>query len=247
MGFIGVIDSGVGGLTILQRLLRHHTYNYVYVADHAFCPYGTKPNDVIFSRASKLVGHLKTQGAQAVVLACNTISAYASKLQHTHNLPIYDVITPTCKQLVASPNVKLVALLATRSTIANGAYQSRLSQHGIQVAAFDCSAFVPYVEQCATSTFACQQTVERTLCTLPQTHADAVVLGCTHFPLLRSQIAFYCDNDKIVECHCDLPKDIVSATAPQPIVKYFTTGDVNFANSAAACFHNVQFTHICLS
>ena len=123
MGFIGVIDSGVGGLTILQQLQQSHPYNYCYIADHAFCPYGNKSNDVIYSRASKLVRHLQGQGAQAVVLACNTMSCFADKLQQEHNLPIYDVITPTCKRLGIAVRAKspylLQGLQSQTDTISN--------------------------------------------------------------------------------------------------------------------------------
>lgn len=247
MGFIGVIDSGIGGLTILQQLLSSTIYDYVYVADHAFCPYGNKPNEVLFSRASKLVNYLKKQGAQAVVLACNTISVYANKLQQVHGIPIYNVITPTCQQLIANTAVKRVALLATKSTITNGAYQDYLSQHGVKVVAFDCSAFVPFVEQRSTTTLACAQTVKNALRALPQARVDAIILGCTHFPLLRRQIAYYCDDSKIVECRAEIPADIDAATSTRRMTKYLTTGDVDFANSAALSFSNVNFRHISLS
>lgn len=247
MGFIGVIDSGVGGLTILQQLRQSHSYNYVYIADHAFCPYGTKRNDVLFGRASKLVDYLKCQGAQAVVLACNTVSVFADRLQQTHKLPIYDVITPTCQFVVDNRAIKKVALLATKATITNGAYQSCLAKHGIEVVSFDCSAFVPFVEQRATTTLACQITVHKALRNLPQTQVDAVILGCTHFPLLRRQITYYCHNDKIVQCRCFLPSDIDGASSSTPTVQYLTTGDTDFANTSAACFKDVNFIHVTLS
>lgn len=247
MGFIGVIDSGVGGLTILQQLLSNYPNNYVYIADHAFCPYGTKPNDVILNRSGKLVNYLKLQGAQAVVLACNTMSVYASAHQRQYGLPIYDVITPTCKRVVSNSAVKRAALLATKSTIANGAYQKYLAQYGVEAVCFDCSAFVPFIEQNSATSIACQRTVQIALSKLPQARADAVILGCTHFPLLRRQIAYYCDDNKIVQCCCNLPSNLSAANDFNPTVQYFTTGDVDFANLAASGFPNVQFTRISLS
>lgn len=247
MGFIGVIDSGVGGLTILRQLVDAYSYDFVYVADHAFCPYGTKSNDMVYSRASKLVGFLKDKGAQAVVLACNTMSCFADRLQQIYELPIFDVITPTCNRLVNS-GVHNVALLATRSTIANGAYQANLQRRGITVTPFDCSAFVPYVEQNATTTIAFQSTIHNVLRDLPQMQADAVILGCTHFPLLRRQIAYYCPYSQIVECSCDLPSGIADAFGANKNVAYFTTGDVDFANLAASWCKDkrVSFQHLSL-
>lgn len=247
MGFIGVIDSGIGGLTVLQRLRQTSKYNYVYIADHAFCPYGTKTNEMIFGRANKLVCYLKDQGAKAVVLACNTISAFAERLQQAYGLPIFDVITPTCNRL-ANSGVHKVALLATKSTIANGAYQTILSQSGILTTTFDCSSFVPYVEQCATTSLACQCAVHKALCDLPKAHPDAVILGCTHFPLLRSQIAYYCGDGSIVECCCDLPNNIATTFDLSNNVKYLTTGNADFANTASSWVKNskVRFKHISL-
>lgn len=247
MAFIGVIDSGVGGLTILRKLQQSNGYSYVYIADHAFCPYGCKSNDALFSRASLLVKYLKEQGAQAVVLACNTISVFAQRLSQRYAIPVCEVITPTCRQVVELPNVKRVALLATRSTILNGAYQAYLARHCIEVTPFDCSAFVPFVEQRATNTLACQQTLKQSLSSLSKAHVDAIILGCTHFPLIRRQIEYYCDGDKVIECCCNLPEIIAAVTPSKRYVKYLTTGDVDFANLAASQFSNVAFTRVNLN
>ncbi len=245
MGLIGVIDSGVGGLTVLQKLLQQNSHNFIYIADHAFCPYGNKPNEIIFDRASKLTQFLKSQGAQAVVLACNTISVYAQRLQQQSGLYVYDVITPTCKR-IAESGAQTVALLATKSTIANGVYQKNLSAFGIQTVAFDCSAFVPFVEQRTTTSLTCQKTIADTLRRLPQTQADVVVLGCTHFPLLKKQIAYYCGASKIVQCSCDLSHSTLKAPNADKTVLYLTTGNADFADNAASWFKDgqVRFRHV---
>lgn len=243
MSFYGVIDSGVGGLTILRQIMRSGSYNLTYVADHAFCPYGSKPNKEIFNRVSALVDYLQRQGANGIVLACNTASVYAALLRDKYRLPIFDVITPTCNFLLRS-GVRRVALLATKSTIDNGAYHNILGRSGVQVISFDCSCFVPFVEQCATDTPQCFQAIDNALSALPQANVDAVILGCTHFPLLRSQIAYYCGNGKIVECRCPLPTHTPeSFTLPEP-PRFFTTGDEAKANAAASWYGDVSFTHL---
>ena len=161
-------------------------------------------------------------------------------------MPIYDVIKPTCKKILSrNPQVKRVALLATRSTVNNGVYRATLSQYGIEVADFDCSNFVPYVEQCSTTTLSCLNTVEKALRNLPRAQADAVILGCTHFPLLRRQIAYYCDDSKIVECCCPLPDELFVSPSNQ-CIKYLTTGDVTFAKTAAKWYGDITFTHVTL-
>ncbi len=242
MGFYGIIDSGVGGLTILRQITQSGNFNLTYIADHAFCPYGLKPNKIIFQRVSKLVNYLQLHGADGAVLACNTASVYAPLLKEIYRIPIYDVITPTCKA-VLDVNVRRVALLATKSTISNGMYKQILQQSGVQVVNFDCSAFVPFVEQCSTDSVQCFKTIDSALSALPQANADAVILGCTHFPLLRRQISYYCGDSKIVECRCPLSASFAEdKLAVQPVL--LTTGDVNLANAAASWYGNVSFKHI---
>lgn len=246
MGFIGVVDSGVGGLTVLRQLRQNRCFGFVYVADHAFCPYGTKSNDVLYARADKIVGYLKENGAQAIVLACNTLSCFAQKLQQTHGIPVRGVVEPTCRQIVED-KAQSVALLATKSTIANGAYQSVLSKSGVRVITFDCSSFVPFVEQRAVTSIGCQRAVHEALRDLPQMQVDAVILGCTHFPLLKRQIAYYCKGKTIVECRCDLTNGILSL-AKSKTADYLTTGDVEFANAAASWYESgkAQFRHVAI-
>lgn len=242
MSLIGVIDSGVGGLTVLQKLVNAYPYKYVYVADHAFCPYGIKSNNVLFERVSKFVNYFKLLSAQSVVLACNTISVYASRLSDIYNLPVYDVIRPTCQVVLSNPNVKSVALLATRSTLNNKAYHNILSRHNVSVVGFDCSTFVPFVESGNITSPECISAVDKALHTLPQTQVDAVILGCTHFPLMRSLIAKYCNESAIVESCCALGDTFDFAT--QPTVEYLTTGKVNLANTASKWCGDIAFSHL---
>ncbi|MDE7454657.1 MAG: glutamate racemase [Clostridia bacterium] len=244
MGFIGVIDSGVGGLTILQQLKNTYNCNFCYLADHAFCPYGNKSNDVLHSRAITLTQYLMSHGAQAVVFACNTLSAFAKDVQTVCNLPVYEVITPTCNAVLSCPNVNRVALLATRSTIQNGAYQTILAEKGITVLPFDCSAFVPYIENCDLSSANCKKAVYNALNNLPNANADAIILGCTHFPLLRDQISRFCPNSQIITCSCVLPLSVSQCGLQSNVTTYLTTGDERSANLAAQCFGNVSFTHV---
>lgn len=243
--FIGVIDSGVGGLTILNRLRRQYPYNFRYLADHAFCPYGIKSNREVFSRVDTLTSNLVSMGAQAVVIACNTASVHAANLAAKYPVPVCEVVTPTCNLIAESRSINRVALLATNSTIRNGMYSAILAKRGIEVCNFPCSSFVPFIERGETETPACRKAVETALHELTYANVDAVILGCTHFPLLKRQIVPYCGGAQIIECVCSLPTHVMS---PQinPKAEYFTTGDVNLANAAAASFNNICFRHISL-
>ena len=250
-GCVGVIDSGVGGLTVLKNLQEQYPHcNFVYLADGAYCPYGIKTFEQIFNRVSVLIEFLQSSGAAAIVLACNTASVFADKLRAKFSLPIYDVIVPTCKLVVATTVKKRVALLATNATVKSGAYTSLLNDSGIAVVSFPCSSFVPFVEQNAVDTLECEAAVRKALRELPQCDVDAVILGCTHFPLLKNKIAPYSNGAKIIECCTDFsPVFHVPGNTEKTI--FFTTGVEKIAtwgekkcDFAYELFGEIKFLHI---
>lgn len=242
--FVGVIDSGVGGLTILKQLQRDFPIcNFVYIADSLYCPYGTKqPNEILF-RAGKLIGFLQRCGVQSIVIACNTASVHADTLRQQFNLPIYDVITPTCMRVVNTTKNKRVALLGTNATVNSGAYQHILNASGIEVVPFHCSQFVPFVENNKVDTAKCDIAVHNALCVLPKCNVDTVILGCTHFPLLRTKIAPYICGATIVECCTDFQPLSSCDNKPQKTV-FLTTGVEKHVNNAVKWFGKALFSHI---
>ena len=240
---VGVMDSGVGGLTILKQLTERSSYNFLYVADHAYCPYGTKPEQVVLRRADTVTAYFRDVGASAVVIACNTASRFADRLSDKYGLPVYDVVRPTCRQVLSITKNKRVALLATNATVKGGAYRKLLEPSGITVYDFPCSSFVPFIEQNATDTLSCFKAADEALSDLPKCGADTVILGCTHFPLMLRQIAYYCAGAQIVQCGCDLP---CGFSQEDSAVKYLTTGNVDFAANASKWYGDVRFEHISL-
>lgn len=240
--FVGVIDSGVGGLTVLKQLQSHSLCSYVYLADGAYCPYGTKKPSDVFLRVTELIHFLQNNGAKAVVIACNTASVHADSLRQRFSLPIYDVITPTCKRVVNTTTSKKVALLATNATVESLVYQRKLNAHDISVVSFACSRLVTFVEANEIETPSCEAAVKSLLFGLPRCDVDTVILGCTHFPILREKIAPYANGAKIVECCTDFPP-ICSGVECQDTV-YLTTGSESQANNAAKWFGNVSFTRV---
>ena len=243
--YVGVIDSGVGGLTILTQLQGDYpTCNFVYLADSAYCPYGTKQPQEILLRVQTLIQYLQNNGAQAVVIACNTASVHADTLRKQFDLPIYDVITPTCKRVVNITKTKRVALLATNATVASLAYQRRLNACGIAVVAFPCSEFVPFVEVNALDTLQCSEAVKKTLCNLPKCNVDTVILGCTHFPILRKKIAPHTGGATIVECCTDFKPYNYRDCEMSGKTVFLTTGVEKQANNAAKWYGQVEFSHI---
>lgn len=243
-GFVGVVDSGVGGLTVLKELQRKSpNCNFVYLADSAYCPYGTKSFEQIFFRVCKLVEYLQSNGASAVVLACNTASVFADRLRAKFSIPIYDVIEPTCKLVAETTQNKRVALLATNATVKSQAYSNNLNNCGVAVMSFPCSSFVPFVEHNAQETADCEEAVRHALRELPHCDVDAVILGCTHFPVLKNKIAPYANGAKIIECCTDFPTAFCAAKKPAK-TQFFTTGVEKNANFASQWFGNVQFKHV---
>ena len=204
-----VVDSGVGGLTVLQSLQSRCPFaNYLYLGDTAFAPYGTKTADQVANRLQRIVEHFAD--VDICVLACNTASTQMQQLSKHTTIPIIDVINPTCRH-VAENNYGKVALLATNLTVDSGAYQRLLASYGISVTAFRCSNFVRLVETNACQT-TCRREIKQTLWQLPYCHADCVILGCTHFPLLGSAL-----TDNV----CDLPTVSCQLPTVQQFEKFY--------------------------
>ena len=243
-GFVGVMDSGVGGLSVLAHLVRRAPdRNYLYFADHAFCPYGTKTFAEIKARVLTVADYLKRHNATSIVVACNTASIFAEDIRQSTNLPIYDVIVPTCKIAVRATRNRRVALLATNATVKSQAYQNALAEQGVTVIAYPCSCFVPLVENGATKS-EIEKTVAVTLADLPRANCDTIILGCTHFPFLRKKIAPFCNGANIIECQTDFPSGPSMPHGLSGQIVYCTTGDPARANAVAQWCGNVNFTHV---
>ena len=242
--FVGVIDSGVGGLTVLRNLQKDYPKcNFVYLADSAYCPFGTKTFEEIFTRVSTLVEYLQTAGAAAIVLACNTASIFVDRLRAKLHVPIYDVIAPTCKVVVDSTKSKRVALLATNATVKSGAYSKYLNNCGVAVVSFPCSNFVPFVEANMVDTSECEAAVRKAINELPRCNVDTVILGCTHFPVLKNKIAPYTNGAKIIECCTDFkPHFYLGEKSAKTL--FFTTGVRKNANFASQWYGDIHFEHI---
>ena len=242
--FVGVIDSGVGGLTVLKDLQEKFPQcNFLYLADSAYCPYGVRPFEQIFDRICALVEYLVSRGACAIVLACNTASVFADRLRKKFSIPIYDVIAPTCKLVVDDTKSKRVALLATNATVKSGIYKRNLPDSGIAVVSFPCSTFVPFVEQNSIDTADCDEAIRVALHDLPRCEVDCIILGCTHFPVLKNKIAPYVNGAKIIQCRTDF-QPIFSSSENYSKTLFFTTGVGKNADFASHWYGKTNFNHL---
>lgn len=230
MSFTAVIDSGVGGLTVLKNLTQKNSKaDFVYLADHAFCPYGTKTPALVKNRVIELCCCLKNVGANNIVLACNTASVFSSEIRSAVKLPIFDVIFPTCVDVKKTTQNKKVALLATNVTIKCGTYQRILNTMGINVISLPCNEFVCAVENRLDS----ELIVTNKLRCLSCEDFDTIVLGCTHFPYLQKQISRCFPQCKLVSCSNAISKYFCTVEGDGKVACY-TTGNEKTATLAAS-------------
>src|SRR5881392_502230 len=182
---IGVFDSGVGGLTVLHEcLVTMPNEDFVYLGDHARLPYGPRPLEEIRSFAFEIAAYLAAQGVKLIVVACNAAtSAALPALQEALTLPVVGVITPEAAAAVRATRNRRIGLLATQATVRAGRYEQLIHSldAGVRFTAVACPKLVPLIE-------AGGQTVDAVndyAGALKDAGCDTVILGCTHYPLIR--------------------------------------------------------------
>jgi glutamate racemase len=187
---IGVFDSGFGGLTVLRAVLPLiPNAHYIYLGDTARLPYGAKSQATIARYAVESARFLAAQGCDHLVIACNTASALAlDDIRAAVSIPVHGVIEPGAKAAAAS-GAQQVLVLATAATVASHAYRNACAALGLQVTEFACPLLVPLVEEGWTDHAVTREVLRLYLTEALQTCSpEAVILGCTHYPLIASAI-----------------------------------------------------------
>jgi glutamate racemase len=189
---IGVFDSGIGGLTVLQRIMEAlPKENTVYLGDTARAPYGTKSVETVLRYSFENSNFLVEKGVKIVVVACNTSTAIAlSRLKDSLSVPVVGVIEPGVRKALTTTKNKKVGVIGTEATIQSGAYTQALKSRdpGVEVYSRACPLFVPLVEEGWTDNAVVEMTVQVYLGSLKQSGIDTLILGCTHYPLLKKAI-----------------------------------------------------------
>lgn len=189
---IGVFDSGLGGLTIVREIRRTlPEESIVYFGDMARLPYGTKSREQILAYSIQNTLFLIKRKVKAVVIACNSSSSAAySFLKRHFNLPILDVIEPAAEDAHAQTRSGRIGVIATRATIASKAYEKALKKLNprLQVFGSACPLFVPLVEEGWFSGKISVAVAETYLKPLLKRKIDTLILGCTHYPLLKETL-----------------------------------------------------------
>lgn len=189
---IGVFDSGLGGLTVLKeinKLLPNE--NVVYFGDTARVPYGSRSKDTVIQYTFQAINFLISQNVKAIVIACNTATARALKLaQEKYDIPIIGVIEAGARTAAYTTKNNIVGVIGTQGTINSKAYNIEISKLNKDIRIIDkaCPLFVPIVEEGWYNTDVAHLTVKRYLQELIDKGIDSLVLGCTHYPLLKKTI-----------------------------------------------------------
>lgn len=189
---IGVFDSGVGGLTVVREIMRNlPNERIVYFGDTARVPYGSKSPETIIRFSKQISRFLQSQNVKAIVIACNTASALAlDAVEAELNIPIIGVIRPGAYMAAHATQNKRVGIIGTESTIRSRMYDRLIQEQDPEIVVFGkaCPLFVPLVEEGWLKDSVTEEVAKRYLSELLRKDIDTLVLGCTHYPLIRSLI-----------------------------------------------------------
>ena len=187
---IGVFDSGIGGLTVMREIMRQMPdEDIIYFGDTARLPYGSKSKATILRFSRQIVNFLRSKQVKAIVIACNTASAHALDIiEREQDIPVLGVIKAGAKEAARTTANGRIGVIATRGTIESGVYEQVL--HGLnpdlQIFGKACPLFVPLVEEGLTHDFITEEVARRYVKDLQYKGIDTMILGCTHYPLLRT-------------------------------------------------------------
>ncbi len=189
---IGVFDSGVGGLTVVREMMRQlPNEKIIYFGDTARVPYGNKSQDTVTRFSKQIVRFLQTFDVKTIVVACNTASAYAlPELEAMTDVPILGVVKPGAKAAAEATRNGKIGVIATEATIGSQIYTHYLQEKNPNVTIYGkaCPLFVPLVEEGLLEDPVTLEIARRYLAELIDLDIDTLILGCTHYPLIRSTV-----------------------------------------------------------
>lgn len=236
---IGVFDSGVGGLTVLHECLVTLPHeDFLYLGDGARLPYGPRPLAEIRRFAHEIGAYLEAQGVKLIVVACNSAtSAALPDLQESLSVPVVAVITPEAHAAVQTTRNRRIGLLATEATVEAGRYERLVTtlDAGVRFFPVACPRLVPLIESDDPFGAATTEAVREYAAPLKEAGCDTVVLGCTHYPLIRPilqrvfgrdvALVFSADETAREVAETLARKGIENATGREGGYRFLTTGD----------------------
>lgn len=189
---IGIFDSGIGGLTVARAVMtRLPEHDVLYFGDSARAPYGSKSNETIRKYALQDTDFLTEKGARMVVMACNTAASVGgAHVAAHHDLPLFEVISPAVELAVKTSKTGRIGVIGTRATVASGVYERKIREAlpTASVSSAACPLLVPLVEEGWLGKPETTMIVKKYLIPLKARQIDTLILGCTHYPILKEII-----------------------------------------------------------
>ncbi|WP_079479490.1 glutamate racemase [Halobacillus salinus] len=238
---IGVIDSGVGGLTVARELMRQlPKERFIYLGDTQRCPYGPRPEEEVREFTWQMVNYLLDKDIKMLVIACNTATAYTlEELQNQLSIPVIGVIEPGARAAIKVSQNKRIGVIGTEGTISSKAYPNALRSidASIRINDLACPPFVPMVEDGILSGPMAEGVVARTLQPLKEmNHIDTLILGCTHYPLIRQLVQKEMgDHIQVISSGEETAREAslilayqkaLNTSNEEPVHEFYTTGDI---------------------
>ena len=245
---IGVIDSGVGGLTVAYEIMRQlPKEEIIYVGDTLRCPFGSRPDYEIVQFTKEMIQFLMNKNIKMIVIACNTATAFAlEEMKNILPIPIIGVVQPGARTAIQVTENKQIGVIGTEGTIRSNAYEEALQKihTEIDITSLACPLFVPMVEKGILYGEQAEQVVEETLRPLKTTtDIDTLVLGCTHYPLLETTIQKVMGADvHIISSSEETARETSTILEmndqlfkgdKEPVHQFYATGDVEIFKKIA--------------
>lgn len=255
---IAMFDSGLGGLTVLRALRKVLPYSdVVYAADTARVPYGDRPLDQVQIFAQQMIAWLRGSDPALLIIACGTTcSAFDASGYEVPDIQTLPIVDYGVRAAAAVPNVERIGVVATSSTIRSGVFEAKLSRAvpGASITSIAAPRLVPLVESCKWSTADARDAVAECCAPFLEQRCDTVILGCTHFPLLREWfVAALGPNVRIIDpsdaCAAEAASLLQGAPLGAASLEFAVSGDVqqfaraayNLTGLSPTALHHIDF------
>jgi glutamate racemase len=233
---IGIFDSGMGGLTVLKSLIDKYPNNhYIYFGDTLNMPYGNKSIEELQKLSSRIVEFLIAKKVDVIIIACGTISSNCySYLKEKYSIPIYDILTPTIDYL-KNNDLKNTCVIATTNTIKSGIFNDITDNQ------VECPLFVPLIENGKINSDEMKNAIESYL---NGKKIDNLVLGCTHYPLLKSKLTEYLGDINYINMGDVLASSLVLDDEYYALDLYFSKINDNIRNLCIKLFEDYEMKEV---
>jgi glutamate racemase len=255
---IGIIDSGVGGLTVVKEVMRQLPNEQIfYVGDTARCPYGPRSSEEVKRFTWQLTHFLLDKDIKMLVIACNTATAVAlEEIRETLPIPVIGVIYPGARAALKVTQNYQVGVIGTVGTVKSEAYELALKSYNekVNVTSLACPKFVPLVESNEYEGSVAKKIVAETLQPLKHQQLDTLILGCTHYPLLEPLIQKVMgEKVRIISSGDETAHDmsailqhkrLLNLTRMEPVHEFFTTGSTAIFSKIASKWLNKKVVNV---